>query len=145
MRSALRADLGNAVDADLDAYIEHGETLPMNEQFLGPCFDGKFQQRARFELGFESKSPLVGQAISGVVVGSQAERAGLRDGMMVKSWSSHNNASTREVTVTVIERDATRDIKFLPASAKTVRIPVFTVKANAATSAACTAWMPRAR
>ena len=98
-----------------------------------------------FELGFESKSPLVGQVISGVVVGSQAERAGLRDGMMVKSWPSHNKDSTREITVTVTENDATRFIKFLPASAKTVRIPAFTVKADAATSAACAAWMPKAR
>ena len=145
LRSALRADLGSAADADIETYIERGETLPMNEQFLGPCFDGKFQQRALFELGFESKSPLVEQAISGVIVGGQAERAGLRDGMTVKSWSSHNNDSTREITVTVTENDATRVIKFFPASAKTVRIPVFMVKADAATSAACAAWLPKSR
>lgn len=143
LRSALRADLGDAVDADIDAFIERGETLPMDEQFLGPCFDGTFQQRALFELGFEAKSPLIGQAISGVVAGSQAQRAGVRDGMMVKNWSSHNNDSTREITMTVVENNASREVKFFPASAKSVRIPVFTVKTDTATSVACSAWMPK--
>ncbi len=143
LRSALRVDLGDAVDADIDAFVERGETLPMNEPFLGPCFDGTFQQRALFELGFDATSPLIGQVISGVVTASQAERAGVRDGMMVKSWSGHNNDSTREITMTLIESNVSREIKFFPASAKSVRIPVFTVNTDSATSAACAAWMPK--
>ena len=42
LRSALRTDLGKAVDADIDTFIERGETLPMDEHFLGPCFSGAF-------------------------------------------------------------------------------------------------------
>ena len=83
--------------------------------------------------------------MSGVITNSQAERAGLRDGMTVKVWSGHRNDSTREVSITVIDNDAPRVIKYLPASAKTVRIAVFAVKADAASDTACAAWMPKSR
>jgi predicted metalloprotease with PDZ domain len=145
LRSALRADLGDAVDSDIDKYIERGETIPINEQFLGHCFDATFQDRALFELGFDSAASFSNRLISGVVKGSAAERAGLRDGMTMKGWSARNGDSTRDVSVTVIENNEPREIKFLPASAKTIRLPVFTVKKDSATSAACAAWMPKLR
>lgn len=145
LSSALRADLGDAVDTDIEKYIERGETFPIDEQFLGPCFDAKFQDRAFFELGFDSRSSFANRVISGVIQGSAAERAGLRDGMTMKGWSGRNGDATYEVNVTVIEKEVPREIKFFPASAKTIRLPVFTVKPDAAASAACTAWMPKLR
>ena len=145
LRSALKTDLGNAVNSDLDKYIERGETIPINGQFLGPCFDGIFHQRAMFELGFDSKSSFANRRISGVAAGSAAERAGLHDGVLMKSWSGHTGDSTREVSVTVIENNEPRVIKFLPSSSKTIRVPVFTAKADASTNVACAAWLPKLR
>ena len=142
LRAALRADLGDAVDTDIDRYIERGETFPIDEQFLGPCFDATFQHRAYFELGFDSATSFSNRMIGGVVTDSAAERAGLRNGMTMKGWSARNGDSTREASVTVIENDTPREIKFLPASTKTVRLPVFTVNPDAAGSAACAAWKP---
>ena len=145
LRSALRADLGDAVDADIDKYIERGETFPIDEQFLGPCFDATRQDRAFFELGFDSATSFSNRLISGVVKGSAAERAGLRDGMTMKGWSARNGNATHEASVTVIENDTPREIKFLPASVKAARVPVFTVATDSATDSGCAAWLPKAR
>jgi predicted metalloprotease with PDZ domain len=142
LRNALRADLGDAVDADIEQFIERGDTMAMDETFLGPCFGATFQERALYELGFDSVKSFADRRVAGVVAGSRADQAGLRDGMEMKGWSASIGDASHEATVTVVDNGALREIRFFPASAKTVLLPVYAAKTSAATSPDCLSWLP---
>ena len=139
LRAALAPHLGAVVDADLARHVEAGEAIEAGGDFLGPCFAGERQPRARFELGFDNAS-LKTRVVAGVVKGSAAEQAGLRDGMDLRGWSIHGEA-TREAEIRVLENGKIRAIRYLPASAERVPVPQFKVKAGAAGDPACAAWI----
>lgn len=141
LRDALRRDLGDAVDADIDTFITRGETFAIDAQFLGPCFAAKVEDRALFEAGFDAQASFGNRKVSGVVSGSRAERAGLRNDMLIKGGSYHHGNSAQEVVVNVIEDGKDRKITFLPASDKTVRIPVFSAKPDAREQVDCKRWL----
>ena len=145
LREALKRDLGEAVDADIDAYITRGETFSIDAQFLGPCFDAKVEDRAVFEAGFDAQTSFGNRKVSGVVAGSRAERAGLRNNMVIKGGSYHHGDAAQEVVVNVIEDGKERRITFLPASDKTVRIPVFSANPDAQEQAGCRRWLATSR
>ena len=91
--------------------------LPESGDF-GPCFrrtTGKFR---RFELGFEPKS-LVGdvKTIRGLMPGSEAAKAGLRDGDVVTysvAMDSVQGNPTRTLTLRVTRDSKAFPITYLP-------------------------------
>ena len=137
--AALRGRLDDSADSDVREYIDEGRSLPVDEGFLGPCFRGAWVERPVFALGFDPAS-LRGRTLAGLVPGSNAEKAGLRDGMALAGWSIYSGDSTKEVTVQVKEEGRVRDVKYMPVAAESVRIPEFTVRTGAATDPACRAW-----
>jgi predicted metalloprotease with PDZ domain len=73
-------ELGLAAKADYESMLAGAVMLPETNAF-GPCFERRTARLRRFELGFDPKvmnqSP---RLIRGLIPGSEAERAGLRDG-----------------------------------------------------------------
>ena len=141
LRDALKRDLGAVIDDDIDAFITRGETFAIDSQFLGPCFDAKVEDRALFEAGFDAQTSFGNRKVSGVVAGSRAERSGLRNDMVIKGGSYHHDNAAQEVVVNVIDDAKDRRITFLPASDKTVRVPVFSAKPQARGQADCRRWL----
>lgn len=139
LAAALRAKLGDVVDADLAAHIEAGRPVEVGEDFLGPCFVGTRVPKPRFEVGFDMATSLGPRRLKGVVPGSNAEKAGLRDGMQLGGWSIYGDGM-REVEIDVIEDGRRRTVRYLPASAEPVQVPQFRVKDGAHGDAACRAW-----
>jgi hypothetical protein len=87
LREALEHDLGPAGAADLDRFEAHPDAeVALPDGAFGPCFKRLTRDATVFELGFERRSlrgnPTI---VGGVVEGSAAERAGLRDGALVLS------------------------------------------------------------
>jgi hypothetical protein len=79
-RRTLRAELGPAGEAGLDAMLSGALVLPRSDDF-GPCFRRTTAKLRRYELGFAPQvltEPT--RTIRGLVHGSAAEAAGLRDG-----------------------------------------------------------------
>ena len=79
----LERELGQA-GADVHAAMLRGELMLPEPDGFGPCFTRTTGKVRRFELGFEPKS-LVGdvKTIRGLQPGSEAAKAGLRDGDVV--------------------------------------------------------------
>ena len=143
LQSAMKALLGAEVERDMAAYVERGDTLPVGAAFLGPCFTRTLESKVPFELGFDSAGIAL-RRVQGVVAGSAAERAGLRDGMELVGWSIHFGDTAKEVVAQVRDDNGqVRDYTYRPVTAQPIEVPVFTVKPGAAEDAACRAWTGR--
>ena len=143
LRAALRPLLGASLDEDIEAHIEAGRTVPIDAGFLGPCFHGEWVEKPRFELGFDRDRTFGEKRVAGVVPGSAAERAGLRDGMAIERLSVYFGDLERDATVQVREADGTvREIKYKPLAATPVKVPQFRVKEGSAHDRACRDWQP---
>jgi hypothetical protein len=87
LREVLARDLGPQGAADLDRFLARSAvSIELPEDAFGPCFKRSAKQVPAFELGFD-RSGLHGNAglVHGLVKGSAAERAGLREGALVLS------------------------------------------------------------
>lgn len=87
LREALERELGPAAVPDLDRF-EAGFDAPLElpEGAFGPCFKRLVRETTAFDLGFDRRS-LHGHLtlVRGLVEGSAAERAGVREGALVLS------------------------------------------------------------
>lgn len=79
-RRLLKADLGNEGIAAFEAMLKGGTVLPPSDAF-GPQFHRVEKPLKRFDLGFDPASLLARpKIVKGLIPGSNAEAAGLRDG-----------------------------------------------------------------
>jgi predicted metalloprotease with PDZ domain len=138
--SALRENLGPAVDRDVAAFVDGGETIPVASDFLGPCFHGEPVSRPRFELGFDFPTREK-RKVAHVVPGSAAEKAGLRDGMILAGWSIFGGDANHPVELQVQEGEATKTLKYAPRAARDIDVYEFHALDNAAWDAACRRWI----
>jgi hypothetical protein len=76
----LRRDLGERAIDDFRAFLAGRQPLPASDAF-GPCFERTTRQLRRYELGFDTAVLAEPKRIvRGLVAGSAAARAGVRDG-----------------------------------------------------------------
>lgn len=117
LREILARDLGPQGGEDFDRLAERHEAMPdLPEGAFGPCFRRLSRQEAVFELGFEGLRGTGGR-VHAVVPGSAAQKAGLREGMVVQ-WSRVPRAEEAlrgaEVELKVGEGRRPRVIKYRP-------------------------------
>jgi len=102
-RESVGVELGPEGQARYDAVIVRGEApLPPSDAY-GPCFKAVKKAVPRYELGFDVASYKEGK-LRGLVSGSAADRAGLRDGDRVKGGEAVIGVVTKKVVV-IVERD----------------------------------------
>lgn len=130
-----------ATRALIEAYVERGEAIPLEVGSLGPCLEGAARSRVPFELGFERTRSFAERRLHGVLPGSAAHRAGVRDGMAIEGLSVAFGNVGREVVLQVREEGgAQREIRYLPRGEPVVVMqyaPPEGVEANAA----CARWL----
>lgn len=115
-RDLVGAELGPAGQARYDAVILRGEAPAPPSSAFGPCFKTAKKAVPRFELGFDAASYKDGK-LHGLVRGSAADRAGLREGERVKGGEVQLGITSKAVVV-VVERDGKeKTISFLPQGA----------------------------
>jgi predicted metalloprotease with PDZ domain len=115
-REIVGAELGPAGLARYDAVIVRGEAPAPPSSAYGPCFKAAKKAIPRFELGFDPASYKDGK-LRGLVRGSAADRAGLREGEKVKGGEMISGVSSREVLVVVEREGKEKTISFLPQGA----------------------------
>jgi predicted metalloprotease with PDZ domain len=138
--SALRKELGAAVDQDVAAFVDGGETIPISSAFLGPCFRGEPSTRPRFELGFDFPSSEK-RKVAHLLPGSAAEKAGVREGMVLAGWSIHGGDANKEVELRVQDGDAVKMFKYVPRASHDLEVYEFRPVEHAAESADCRRWI----
>ncbi|MBI4349650.1 MAG: hypothetical protein HY553_22635 [Elusimicrobia bacterium] len=144
----LFAPLAPSVELDLERVVERGGLVDVPADALGPCASLSHDAPVAFELGFDWKRSEPDKIVRGVVEGSAAWRAGLREGQELGSIDIVHGNATREVGLTVFEGEAKRPIRYLPARPLGgPPTPRFALDADrvAQDRAACLAWLQEAR
>ena len=72
---------------EFDRYVIRAETIELPADVLAPGLVGRRTEICEYELGFDELRSLVDQKVHGLVKGSAAERAGLREGDQLVTWS----------------------------------------------------------
>jgi predicted metalloprotease with PDZ domain len=76
----LQRELGSAAVEDFHRFLQGKMPLPASDAF-GPCFARTMRPMRRYEVGFDSAVPAeTHRIVRGLVPGSEAEKAGLRNG-----------------------------------------------------------------
>ncbi|MBN1223768.1 MAG: peptidase M61, partial [Candidatus Aminicenantes bacterium] len=129
----LEKELGPSALAEFDAVIIRGEDFVPDSGAFGPCFERIAAKLRVLELGFDQRKSLYtsDKRLTGLVKGSAAERAGLRNGDQVLNKIDHRALRNDEnllLKLKVRRGDETLEIEYLPRGEsvdgyKWVRIP----------------------
>ncbi len=121
-REAVQRELGDSGGATFDRVITHGEAVELPDSAFGPCFHRVSRDDNVLDLGFDRRSLARTPAVvTGVVRGSAAEIAGLRDGALVLSAKlpaddaiAPKSGKKPEVVLTLAGRGGGRKIRYRP-------------------------------
>jgi predicted metalloprotease with PDZ domain len=119
---AMRRVAGVEVAVDRTTLVAEGQVVELPRDLYAPCGDVIAEQKAMWVRGFDFQATLrSGQIVTGVIEGSAAWRAGLRNGMRLVAWQEHSDALDASVPVTagVVDNGVRRDIAWLPTDGRT--------------------------
>ncbi|HZI88412.1 MAG TPA: hypothetical protein VFD48_16385 [Pyrinomonadaceae bacterium] len=124
---ALRPYLQEQGASDIEKYMNRGELVPADNSF-GACATVEDIEHRSFHAGFDIEKWTKSRVFSGVVPGSNAHRAGLRDGQKWVSGAMVQDDPTSLVKFTVIDGEMQKVVQFYPASTEAIRLPQFKLK-----------------
>ncbi|WP_343630827.1 hypothetical protein [Roseateles sp.] len=139
---ALTTSLGDQPREQVRLHVDEGRSFELDEGLAGPCLSVGWKDVARWVPGFDIGS-LRKYAAAGVVVDGPAYRAGLRDGMTLQGWSIFGDDTAKEIMLKVKTDEGSQELRYLPVDGSSDRLPMMTVRAGAASDAACQAWIRR--
>lgn len=139
--SALEPLLGTQPRADVAALVDVAGSMPYRDTLLGPCFSMQAAEFRKFELGFDVAASTKAQKLVGLVPGSAAALAGLREGDVLKSWSIYGGDTERDALLQVERDGAVTNITWRPVATSPVAGVRFEPRPQAETDPACRKWM----
>jgi predicted metalloprotease with PDZ domain len=86
IRQAGKELLGTWFASDFDRYVVSAETIELPPDALVPGLTGKMTTVYAYEVGFDQARSLKDRKVRGLVPGSAAAEAGLRDGDQLLGW-----------------------------------------------------------
>lgn len=96
------------------ATVVGGKLPDMPRALAEPACERQDRESYLYEEGFDADATVKTRVVTGVVPGSEAARAGLRDGQKMAGISIARGSPEREAMVRVEENGATRELKFYP-------------------------------
>jgi predicted metalloprotease with PDZ domain len=105
--------------SQLQQYVLKGGSIQLPENALVPCVQLHSEMIGKFELGFD-RSSITSDAkqVVGVKPGSEAYKAGLRDGQKLLGWSIYNGDPTKEVRLTIKTDNGKQVLTYYPQGPK---------------------------
>jgi predicted metalloprotease with PDZ domain len=116
LREAGVRRLGRWFDAEFERYVMAARTVEVPADALGSAFVGERRTVYDFALGFDQERSKAAKRVCGLVSGSAAERAGLREGDELAGWSIHRDADV-EAKVRVQRGEEVVTIRYYPRGA----------------------------
>jgi predicted metalloprotease with PDZ domain len=113
LREEGRVVLGDWFTPEFDRYVVRAETVEVPRDALAPDFVGRVESVSDFALGFDRERSLREQRVRGLVAGSAAAKAGLREGDELLGWDVHGD-SDREIQLQVLRAGQLTKISYLP-------------------------------
>lgn len=120
-KEAIQKELGRSGGEEFEAVIFHGDLVVPASDSFGPCFERKTTQMAAFDLGFDQHKTLDVQprVVQGLVAGSPADKAGLRDGDVVLAVDPLNldeirSDVSRQIHLKIKRGEQVLEIEYLP-------------------------------
>lgn len=98
----------------LRRFVEKGETIPVPESALGPCVRLETDEIPEFELGMDAEILRDKNIVANVKPGSEAFKAGLRDGQKIVRTSVYWNDTSKLVKLTVRAADGDHAFEYYP-------------------------------
>ena len=107
---------GLVVADDIKRFVVQGETIMLAPDTFGPCATVVTERRPAFERGYDAEATAASKnTVVGVVPGSAAYRAGLRNGMTIQSRKAGKPGDSMTPFTLVITNDGTvRELTYLP-------------------------------
>jgi predicted metalloprotease with PDZ domain len=139
--AALEPLLGSQPRADVAALVDAAGPIPYRDTLLGPCFTMQPAEFRRFELGFDVAASIKARRLAGLVPGSAAAAAGLREGDVLKGWSIYGGDTERDALLQVERDGKVVDVSWRPVAATTVAGTRFEPRPQAETDPACRQWV----
>ena len=106
---AVTGELGADEAPAFDGAIAHGDKLTVPDGALGPCFKRENRRHEPFVLGFDEPATKEPQAITGLVTGGPAEKAGVKEGDVLLNATFAQGRS--DVSVQLLLERAGKQIK----------------------------------
>ncbi len=116
IRAAGQTVLGEWFTAEFDRYVVAAETVQVPPDALAPALTGAVRKVYEFQLGFDREASLATQRVIGLVGGSAAAKAGLREGDALVGWDIHGEAD-KEIRLQVRRGDKLHTIRYFPRGA----------------------------
>jgi predicted metalloprotease with PDZ domain len=99
-------------------YVEQGGSIRVPETSLGSCVQSYVEASWKFDLGFDRQSTRSEEKkVLGVEPGSEAFKAGLRDGQKLVGWSFNFGDPSKEVRLTIDADGDKRVLTYYPRGA----------------------------
>lgn len=119
----LGREIPESAAQELRAVVLEGRLPPLPEGAFEGIAALEEVSLSVFELGFDFPSSSASGTLQGVIEGSAAHAAGLRDGLAVKGYSISWDRPEVPVELQVVEDGRTRAVRYLPQAAHTIRVP----------------------
>jgi predicted metalloprotease with PDZ domain len=116
LRAAGVSALGGWFGGEFDRYVERGARIDVPEDALGAGFESVTGEAFEYDAGFDIESTRTKKAVSGLLPGSAAAQAGLREGDSVIAWYLSGDPSV-EVRVKVRRGEEDEWIVYFPRGA----------------------------
>src|SRR6267142_4038100 len=109
---------GGKVHSDLTTYIDNGEIIPLPAGALGPCVDLHDATAHAYDPGLDVEKMVQTRVVSDVKPGSEADRAGLRNGQIVIERSEIRAGDPNQrISLTVRDNTVEKSLSYFPRGA----------------------------
>jgi predicted metalloprotease with PDZ domain len=99
----------------LRRYVEQGGSIQIPESALGPCVHSHLEMAFRFDLGFDRKSTQTeDNLVSGAEPGSEAWKAGVRNGQKLVGWSINFGDTSKPVRLKIRTAQDEQTLTYFP-------------------------------
>ncbi len=98
----------------LRGIVVDGDSIDLPLDLYAPCLRGETRRIGEYQLGFDRQASLAARRVTGVVRGSAAWRAGLRDGQRLLGWSIHGGRPDKRVELKVQAGEKRIPVSYYP-------------------------------